>query len=143
MRRVGDDIGMRLCLLLSNVVILPSRPFNQLPSPSTLPLPISRSPHTLQPIHPLRLIRQRSNPKPMPSPLLRVMNIIIRNSRVSRHPIIPKRHRPLLPLHSHLEVLAQRDMLEQQLQQGIRLLLPQTDDALCEAWVDEEGFLAG
>jgi hypothetical protein len=34
-------------------------------------------------------------------------------------------------------------MLEKKLEQGVGLFVAETDDALGEAWVEEEGFLAG
>lgn len=101
------------------------------------------SPNRLQPIHPPRLIRQRGNAEPMPQPLLRVMHVVVRDGRMRRHTVIPERHGSLLPLDSDLEVLTLRDVLEEQLEEDGGLLVAEADDALCEARVDEEGFLAG
>jgi len=69
------------------------------------------------------------------------MHIVVRNRRVCRHAIIPQRDRALLPAHAHLEVLAERDMVEQQLQQRLGLLVAQPDDALGEARVNKQRLL--
>jgi hypothetical protein len=57
--------------------------------------------------------------------------------------IIPQTDRFIIPLNPHLNILTLRDVFEEQLEQGIRFLIFETDDLFGEAGVYEEGFLAG
>lgn len=113
---------------------------------SAHPLPsigIMNLPNTLQTIHPHRLLRQRRNSKAMPQALLLTINVIIRDCSVCRNTIIPQTNRLIIPLDSDLNVLRLGDVFEQQLEQGLRLLVFETNNSLGKARVYEKGFLAG
>lgn len=103
--------------------------------------PTSRQQLLTLPLHPLRLnrpFRLRRQPRQMPPlPILP-----IQNRRMRRNPVIPHDNRSRLPFNPGLQILAQRYMVQQELQQVVTLLFLQTDDATRELRVDEECFLA-
>lgn len=70
------------------------------------------------------------------------MHVIIANRRMRSDPVIPQRDRPLLPLHSDLEVLSKRDVFKQQLEQRLALLVLEPHDAFREARVHKQRFLS-
>lgn len=70
-----------------------------------------RLPLRLQPIHPPRLLRLRSNTESMPEPFLRIVHVIVRDGRVGRDAIVPERHGAVVPADTDLEVLALGDVL--------------------------------
>ena len=59
------------------------------------------------------------------------------------HSIIPERDRVALPAEAHLEVHVATDLLEQEVQDGVRLSLGNADDATRESWVDVDTLPAG
>lgn len=99
-------------------------------------------PSALQSIDPPRPFCQRRDPEPMPQPFLGHVNIVIADSSVTCHPIIPECDRPLLPLDPHLKVLAKRDVVEKKLQQRLALLILQPHNPLGKTRVDKKCLLA-
>lgn len=94
-------------------------------------------------MHANRLVGQRRQTHAVPQALLRVVHVVVGDGRVRRHPVVPQRHRALLPLDAHLQVLGVRDVLEQQFQEGVRLFVLEADDPLREPGVDIERLLPG
>ena len=68
-------------------------------------------PNCLETIHTNRSLSQRRDTEPMSQPLLRILDIIIRNRSMSRNSIIPQRHSLVIPLNPNLQILAFRNML--------------------------------
>ncbi|KAJ3543851.1 hypothetical protein NM688_g5813 [Phlebia brevispora] len=60
-----------------------------------------------------------------------------------RHNTYPEHDGAGLPGRAHLEVRALGDVVEEEVEEVFRLFLPETDNAAREAWVDEQGLLAG
>jgi hypothetical protein len=103
----------------------------------------------------------------MAKALLRVTVVKVRDGSVRRHAIVPQSNRSLLPLDTDLEVLAEGNVLfilievlatrddtrrevyrgydayiEQQLQESVRFLVLEANDALREALVHKQGLFA-
>ena len=78
----------------------------------------------------------------MPQSLLSVINIVVTDCRVRRNTIIPQTDRGIVPFDPDLDILALRDMLEKQLEQGVRLFFFEADNSFSEAGIYEERFLA-
>lgn len=57
--------------------------------------------------------------------------------------VIPQRDRVWLPAEAYLEVHIAADLLEQEVQDGVRLSLGNSDDAARETWVDVDALPAG
>lgn len=57
--------------------------------------------------------------------------------------VVPERDRVGLPAEAHLEVRIATDLLEQEVQDGVRLGLGNSDDAARETWVDVDTLPAG
>lgn len=62
-------------------------------------------------LHTDRLLTQRRNTEAVPQAFLRVMDVVVRNGRVSRYPVVPDRHGPIVPFHTDLEIRGMVDML--------------------------------
>lgn len=61
----------------------------------------------------------------------------------STHPVVPERDRVALPAEAHVEVHVTADLLEQKVQDDIRLRLGNADDAAGETWIDVDALPAG
>lgn len=59
-----------------------------------------------------------------------------------RNTVVPDDNRVLLPLQAGLQIRAEGDVLVEEVEEVVRLLLLQADDAARELGVDEERFLA-
>jgi hypothetical protein len=68
-------------------------------------------PNCLETIHTNRSLSQCRDTESMSQPLLRILDIIIRDRSMSRDPIIPQRHSFIIPLNPNLQILAFRNML--------------------------------
>lgn len=81
----------------------------------------------------------------MAKALLRVTVVKVRDGSVRRHAIVPQSNRSLLPLDTDLEVLAEGNVLFiliEQLQESVRFLVLEANDALREALVHKQGLFA-
>jgi len=62
----------------------------------------------------------------------------IEDGGVRRNPVVPNNDSARLPLHAHLQVSTERDVVVQELEQIVALLLLEANDAAGEL----EGFLS-
>ena len=70
-------------------------------------------PDRLQPVHPSRPICLSGDAKSVSKSFLRVVDIVVRDGRMRRDPVIPQSDRAVLPSHTHLEILTIGDMLKE------------------------------
>lgn len=61
----------------------------------------------------------------------------------STYSVVPESNRVGLPVEAHLEVHVATDLLEQEVQDGIRLSLGNADDTTRETWIDVDTLPAG